>query len=49
MLFTYKKVFIKKKVCLPTDPKIFGHVTGNEAHFSFGPIKLKLTMLAATW
>ena len=36
ILFPYKKVFIKKKVCLPTDPKIFGHVTGNEAYFSFG-------------
>ena len=34
--FPYKKVFIKKKVCLPTDPKTFGHVTGNGAYFSFG-------------
>ena len=27
ILFLYKKVLIKKKVCLPTDPKNFGHVT----------------------
>ena len=36
ILFPYKKVFIKKKVCLPTDPKNFGHVTGNKTYFSFG-------------
>ena len=36
ILFPCKKVFIKKKVCLPTDPKNFGHVTGNKAYFSFG-------------
>ena len=36
ILFPYKKVLIKKIVCLPTDPKIFGHVTGNKAYFSFG-------------
>ena len=36
ILFQYKKVFIKKKVCLPTDPKNFGHVTGNKTYFSFG-------------
>ena len=36
ILFQYKKVFIKKKVCLPTDPKNFGHVTGNNTYFSFG-------------
>ena len=29
-----QKSFYKKKVCLPTDPKIFGHVTRNEACFS---------------
>ena len=29
-------LFPCKKVCLPTDPKIFGHVTGNKAYFSFG-------------
>ena len=36
ILFPYKKVFIKKKVYLPTDPKNFGHVTGNKTYFSFG-------------
>ena len=36
ILFPYKKVFIKKKVCLPIDPKNIRHVTGNEAYFSFG-------------
>ena len=36
MLLQYKKVFIKKIVCLPTDPKNFGHVTGNKTYFSFG-------------
>ena len=38
ILFPYKKVFIKKKVCLPTDLKNFdfGHVTGNKTYFSFG-------------
>ena len=40
ILFPYKKVLIKKKVCLPTDPKTFGHVTENEAYFSFGLNKL---------
>ena len=32
------KIFIKKKVCLPTNPKNFGHVTGNKTYFSFGLI-----------
>ena len=36
--FPYKKVLIKK-VCLPTDPKNIGHVTGNKAYFSFGLIQ----------
>ena len=40
-LFHTKKVLIKK-VCLPADPKNFGHVTGNEAYFSFGLIRTKL-------
>ena len=30
-----QKNFYKKKVCLPTDLKIFGHVTGNKTYFSF--------------
>ena len=34
--FFHTKKFYKKKVCLPTDPKNFGHVTGNQAYFSFG-------------
>ena len=35
ILYPYKKVFIKK-VCLPTNPKKFCHVTGNKTYFSFG-------------
>ena len=34
--FSIQKSFNKKKVCQPTDPKNFGHVTGNKAYFSFG-------------
>ena len=33
--FFMQKRFYKKN-CLPTDPKKFGHVTGNKAYFSFG-------------
>ena len=40
ILFQCKKVFIKKKVCLPTVPKNFGHVTGNKTYFSFWPNKI---------
>ena len=36
ILFPYKRVFLKKKVCLPTDPKNFEHVTRNKIYFSFG-------------
>ena len=43
LLFPYKKVFIKKKVCLPTDPKNFGHVTRNKTYFSFGQMHLRGT------
>ena len=39
ILFPYKKVFIKK-VCLPTDPKTFGDVTGSKTYFSFGLRKI---------
>ena len=38
--FSIQKSFYKKKVCLPTDPKKFGHVTGNKAFFSFGLISV---------
>ena len=34
-LFPYKKVFIKKKVCLPTGPKIFGDITDIKDIFFF--------------
>ena len=34
--FSIQKSFYKKKVCLTTDPKNFGHVTGNKTYFSFG-------------
>ena len=37
ILFSYKKVCLPR---LPTDPKNFGHVTGNKAYFSFGLTKL---------
>ena len=32
------RILYLKKVCLPTctDPKIFGHVIGSKAYFSFG-------------
>ena len=46
ILFQYKKVFIKKKGCLPTDPKNFGHVSGNKTYFSFG---LKLLSIKSEW
>ena len=31
--FSIQKSLHKKKVCLPTDAKKFGHVTGNKAYF----------------
>ena len=31
--FSIQKAFIKKKICLPTNPKNIGYITGNKEFF----------------